>query len=473
VTSTGLVSGVGAGFSADIVAESGNATAAAVISVVPSTNSAPVIEPLADLSSTEGTTVVLASRFSDIDTADLHTATINWGDGSPLQSASLSESDGTIGGSHVYANDGSFTVVVTVRDNRGGAAQDGAAAIISNVLPIANAAGPYSGVAGLPIQFSGTAADPGTDTLVYEWDFDYTATTFDVDAVGPNVQRTYPAGGNYVAGLRVRDDDGMSTVATAAVTVGNRPPVLMYFSLESGATLGGVGVANEDIVAFDGATFNLFFDGSDVGLSSAVIDAFTVIAPNQILLSFADSRSIAGISGTVDDSDVVRFTATSLGATTAGSFQMYFDASDVGLSTSDEDVDAIELLPDGRLVVSTLAAVSVPGVSGAGQDLLVFAPTSLGPNTAGTWAMYFDGSDVGLSSTSEGIDAVAIDSTGRIYLSTTGSFSVTGASGADEDVFVFVPSQLGSTTRGAFSTALFVDGSVRGVTGDIVAIDIP
>ena len=87
--------------------------------------------------------------------------------------------------------------------------------------------------------------------------------------------------------------------------------------------------------------------------------------------------------------------------------------------------------------------------------------------------MYFDGSDVGLSSSSEGIDAVAIDAAGRIHLSTSGSFSVPGVSGADEDVFIFVPTQLGTTTTGTFSSTLVFDGSLRGITGDLVAIDLP
>ena len=473
VGSSGLVSGITATFSATITAEAGTESAAALVSVVPSTNSAPVIEPLTDLSSNEGASVALLATFADPDTADLHTATINWGDGSPLQAGSVSETAGTIAGSHVYANDGTFTVVVTVRDNRSGVAQDGAAAIVSNVLPVANARGPYSGTAGLPIQFSGTATDPGPDALAYEWDFDYNGSTFDIDGVGATLQRTYSTGGTFTAALRVRDDDGTSAVATAAVTVANKPPVVMYFALESGVTIGGVSVANEDILVFDGASYGLFFDGSDVGLSSATIDAFAVIGPNQILLSLTEPRSIAGVSGTVDDSDVVRFTATSLGSTTAGSFAMYFDASDVGLSSSDEDLDAVELLPDGRLVVSTLASFSVSGVSGAGHDLIVFTPTSIGSTTAGTWAMYFDGSDVGLSSSSETLDAVAIDALGRIHLSTSGSFSVTGVSGADEDVFTFTPTRLGSTTTGSFSPAIFFDGSLRGVTGDLIAIDLP
>ncbi len=50
------------------------------------------------------------------------------------------------------------------------------------------------------------------------------------------------------------------------------------------------------------------------------------------------------------------------------------------------------VLPDGRLLISTLGNVSVTGASGADEDLLVFTPAALGSTTSGTWAMYFDGS---------------------------------------------------------------------------------
>ncbi|MGH7674300.1 MAG: Ig-like domain-containing protein [Gemmatimonadales bacterium] len=43
----------------------------------------------------------------------------------------------------------------------------------------------------------------------------------------------------------------------------------------------------------------------------------------------------------------------------------------------------------------------------------------------------------------------------------------------DEDVFVFTPTSLGSTTAGTYSTLLFFDGSVYGVTGDVLGIDLP
>ena len=35
--------------------------------------------------------------------------------------------------------------------------------------------------------------------------------------------------------------------------------------------------------------------------------------------------------------------------------------------------------------------------------------------------------------------------------------------GADEDVFVFTPTSLGSVTSGTFSSTLYFDGSVRGL----------
>ena len=472
VSTTGLVTGVGAGQTASIRASSGSAIGTAALTVTASNNSAPAVDAGANLPSQEGASVAILATFSDADGADVHTATISWGDGSPPQAGTVVQAARTIAGSHVYANDGAFTVTVTVNDGRGGVASDTTQANIGNVPPTASAGGPYSGIAGVPIPFSGSAIDPGADVLTYQWDFDYDGVTFDAQATGRFPQRAYASAGTYTAAFRVGDDDAVS-IATAQVVVAAQPQAILYFALEGGATLGGVSVTNEDIVAVGGTGFSLFFDGSDVGLGSAAIDAFSMVGPSEILLSFTASRSIAGVSGTVDDSDIVRFTATSLGPTTAGTFSMYFDASDVGLTTSGEDVDAVELLPDGRLVLSTEGSFSMPGVSGADADAFVFTPTSLGPSTAGTGAMYFDGSDVGLTTSSEDIDAVAIAASGRIHLSSRDGFSVAGVSGADEDVFVFTPTQLGSTTAGTFSSSLFFDGSARGVSGDIAAIDLP
>jgi PKD repeat protein len=377
-------------------------------------------------------------------------------------------------------NDGHFTIGLRVIDDDGQSSFDTAHVTVNNVAPTASAGGPYTAAPNVPVTFAGIANDPGADLLTYEWDFDYVGGVFTVDASGVNLanpSHTYGGVGSHTVVLRVRDDDGgVSGVATASVTVTDVPPVpddVLYFSLLNGATVGGVPAANEDILALDAdGGVRILFDGSDVGLGGLVLGGFHVIGTHEILLSFTAAASLAGV-GTVDDSDIVLFTASSLGTATSGSFSLYFDGSDVGLTTSSEVIDAIGRLGDGRLLVSTTSNVSVPGASGVAADLLVFNPSSLGSNTSGTWSLYFDASDVGLTTSNENVDATAVDAEGNIYLSTSGNFSVSGVSGADEDVFVFTPTALGGSTSGSFSSALFFDGSLLGLAAnDVSGIDI-
>ena len=241
----------------------------------------------------------------------------------------------------------------------------------------------------------------------------------------------------------------------------------LYLGSSTSGTAGGVAFADEDILVKDVATggWALYVDGSDVGLANTDVDAFELLADGSLLMSFDTDFTLSGF-GTVDDPDILRFTSTSTGGTTVGSWSWYFDGSDVGLSTNDEDVDAFAFAPDGRLLISTVGNVSVTGASGADEDLLAFSPNMLGSATSGTWAMYFDGSDVGLSNTSnEDVNGAWVDGAGRIYLTTLGSFSVSGVSGDGSDIFVCTPGQLGSTTTCTW--AMYWDGSVQGFSGEV------
>ncbi|MBI4337097.1 MAG: DNRLRE domain-containing protein [Chloroflexi bacterium] len=103
---------------------------------------------------------------------------------------------------------------------------------VLNVAPTAAAGGPYSGVAGSPITFAGSATDPSSvDTaakFVFEWDFDYSGTfaadQSGLDLTGPSY--TYASGGSYTVALRVNDKDGgVSNIATSTVQVTN--PILV------------------------------------------------------------------------------------------------------------------------------------------------------------------------------------------------------------------------------------------------------
>jgi hypothetical protein len=240
-------------------------------------------------------------------------------------------------------------------------------------------------------------------------------------------------------------------------------------SSTTAGTAGTIAFNDEDILIRNQGTgaWSLYFDGSDVGLTNTDVSGIQLQPDGSILMSFSTSISLSGL-GTVDDSDVVRFVPTALGSSTAGSFQWHFDGSDVGLSTTTEVLDALGVTADGKLVFSTSGDFSVTGATGADEDLLVFTPTALGSTTSGTWGLYFDGSDVGLSSTSNvDVNGVWIEpATGQLYLSTLGAFSVTGVAGDGADIFTCTPTSLGSTTACTF--AMYWDGSNNGFAGEVV-----
>ncbi|MGI9429219.1 MAG: metallophosphoesterase, partial [Bythopirellula sp.] len=300
------------------------------------------------------------------------------------------------------------------------------------------------------------------------------AVTF-ADAGAVDTTVAFSSAGTYV--LRLVTDDGEQKAVDEVTVIVNpdptAPATILYVSVASTATLpGGVVLENEDIHAFNGVDFDVVFDGSDVGLSGANLDAFAVISADEILLSFRSAETIPGIVGTVEDSDIVKFTATQLGGTTIGVFELFLRGSDVGLAPGLEDIDAVDLHDDGRLIVSTVSSFGVSGLTGADEDLIAFTPLTPGDYSSGTWAIYFDGSDVQLGG--EDVQAVALDSNGEIYLSTTNAFSVSGVAGKDEDVFGFIPSQLGADTAGAYLSTLLFDGSQFGLSANEVnAIDLP
>jgi len=389
------------------------------------------------------------------------------------------------GGNNVY------DVVVSASDDDGALDSQAISATVHNVnefSPVitSDGGGPSAALARPDGQTQVTdvnATDGDNQPLTYSLSGGDDESAFTIDPVtgllafvaAPDFDAPTDVGADNVYEVIVSvSDDSLSDAQAIAVTVTQNSGSPLYFSLVDVATVGGVTAENEDVLYFDGTSFSLAFDGSDVGLANFRIDAFSWLSTTSLLLSFDASGAVPGVPGKVDDSDIVRFTSTSLGTDTAGTFSLYFDGSDVGLTVAGEDVDAAELLPNGHLLLSTTNTVAVTGVAGEDEDLLEFTPTSIGPSTSGTFSLYFDGSDVELTAAGEDVDAAAVDALGRIYLSTFNGFSVPGISGQDEDVFVFTPSALGTTTAGTFSPMPYFDGSAFGLAAnDVFAIDLP
>jgi len=185
-------------------------------------------------------------------------------------------------------------------------------------------------------------------------------------------------------------------------------------------------------------TWDLYFDGSDVGLGPVDLEDFEILGNGHILFTIDRTRSLPGI-GTVRRSDVIEFTPTSIGPNTAGTFSFFLKGSDVGLTTSGENIDALARTPGGNLVVSIEGTGHVPQFGGG--VLTVQDEDLIELHADNTWSLYFDGSTVGLTSGSEDVAAAWIDPNGpdhNLYLTTKGNFSVhsdNSLSGKKTDVF--------------------------------------
>lgn len=210
----------------------------------------------------------------------------------------------------------------------------------------------------------------------------------------------------------------------------------------------------------------IYFDGSDAGLTTGTedIDAFTIRADGSLLISTAGRVKVPGI-GESDGSDLLQFTPTSLGNRTLGNWQLYVDGSDVGISQT-ENIDGVAQHPDGSLVVSIRKHGRLPGIGNVrGEDLAKLTLTSIGNHTSGTWARYFDGSDVGLTAWGETIDGVSLaDDGSTIHLSSLGTATVPGLRSFDEDIFTFEASSLSGQTTGNFRDKLTLNGSSTGIS---------
>ncbi|MEM9773247.1 MAG: choice-of-anchor Q domain-containing protein [Chloroflexota bacterium] len=252
---------------------------------------------------------------------------------------------------------------------------------------------------------------------------------------------------------------------------------IVYVSSTSAGTVDAVTFTDEDILAYNQntQTWSRHFDGSDVGLGGDPfkdVDAFTILDDGSILLSIAGDSTIPDI-GAVDDSDIIRFIPTKIGPKTEGSYEMYFDGSDVGLTTNKEDIDAISLLPDGQILISTLGAAQVlkqfgNTLNALDEDLMVFTPLSLGENTSGYFALYLDGSDLGLNTPEEDLWGVSVDlNASNLYIKPQGNFDTGAVTGLPSD-FLFCQRLVPGNSSSCGSQIHYFDGAVSGLLGEIV-----
>ena len=128
--------------------------------------------------------------------------------------------------------------------------------------------------------------------------------------------------------LRLTANDGVNAPVFDEVTIVVPPPTLLYFSTLGNVDVGGLGSADDaDIYAWKGGTtYSRVFDASANGVPAAAdVDALVVEDSDTFYVSFLAATTLPGV-GAVASQDVVRFDA--------GTWSMFFDGSDVGLTAA-------------------------------------------------------------------------------------------------------------------------------------------
>lgn len=133
--------------------------------------------------------------------------------------------------SHTYAVAGTYTVKLTVTDDKG------ATGVLTKPVTVTAPAGPANVAptasfttptpAGLAVTFDGTGSVDSDGTIAgYAWDFGDGGT-----ATGATASHTYATGGTYTVSLTVTDDKGATGTSTAPVTVA--PPAAAPFAADN------------------------------------------------------------------------------------------------------------------------------------------------------------------------------------------------------------------------------------------------
>jgi len=271
---------------------------------------------LLDLSGTDGAPPL--GLLLDPDTGDTHTATVNWGDGTGDQMATVIGSGPAkaLGGTHTYADGNApftdYTVTVTVSDGVGSPASDTFVVRVYNVDPTLTLSGNPNVDEGSPYTLNLSSSDPGDDTIT-SWEINWGDGNIETVPGNPSSAiHIYEDGdANYTITATATDEDGTYAAGNSVmVMVDNVAPTITAVNLsdvmlDEGQSLTVSGTFTDPALGVPTETFTVMIDWGNGSTSMATVDS--TLGTYTATYLYADDHPV---TGTVQDTFSITVTVT-------------------------------------------------------------------------------------------------------------------------------------------------------------------
>jgi hypothetical protein len=236
-------------------------------------------------------------------------------------------------------------------------------------------------------------------------------------------------GNAETTGVPKRPSSARSWLAALAVCAGlpagAADAAQFLLSTTADATLGGLSFRNGDIVAYDDVTgiATLFFSEDAFTSGDESIDSFQLLPNGHYVLSSGGTATLGGLS--FRDGDAVDYDPVNDIATLIFSEDLFFSGA---------NLDGVQLLPNGHLLISTVTSETVGGLGFDDGDIIDYDPVN------DTATLFLD--EDAVFSTGGDIGGFHLMDDGRIAFSTldTETLAISGLTMRNGDLVVYDPS---------------------------------
>jgi len=228
----------------------------------------------------------------------------------------------------------------------------------------------------------------------------------------------------------------------------------LVFSTSGDANIGGVYMDNDDLVEYSPATdaATTILNGDDFFQNDEDINALGQLDNGNVIFSTSGNARIGSLN--IDDDDVVVYNPST------GAADIYFSGSH--FLSGNEDADAVCVLSNGHIVLSTTGNATIGSLSFSDGDLVEYNP---GTGTAIRLfsESKFDGN--------EDIDGVQVFDDGVIVFSTTSNAEIDGLQFTPADLVAYDP--VGDSAWMLFRGYSYFSNGSENIDGFFVGDDFP